>query len=117
MANSKYAEKFKDPRWQKMRLKVFEKAGWRCQNCDPDVEDRELHLHHGYYEWGIEPWDLPEDTLWCLCDECHKRAQKTFSEMKLEIGRTNPMDYDEIYETIREAREQWDSQRRDNCHA
>ncbi len=30
---SEYLEKLKDPRWQKKRLAVMERAGWKCQCC------------------------------------------------------------------------------------
>lgn len=28
-----YAKKLMDPRWQKKRLEIFKRDGWKCQNC------------------------------------------------------------------------------------
>ncbi len=47
-----YAKKLTDPRWQKMRLKVFERDGWKCVSCG--YEDRELAVHHNNYRLGLE---------------------------------------------------------------
>lgn len=65
----KYSEKLKDPRWQKLRLEVFERDEWRCQGCG-DTEST-LNVHHCYYEPQKEPWEYPLKTLTTLCDNCH----------------------------------------------
>jgi hypothetical protein len=68
----KYAEKLKDPRWQKLRLQVFERDGWRCRVCDQ--KDNTLHAHHTYYDNNTEgPWDYPQETIVTLCDTCHEK--------------------------------------------
>ncbi len=97
-----YSEKLKDPRWQKVRLIVLERDGWACVDCGSKTNT--LHVHHGYYSKG-EPWDAPIDTLWCLCEGCHELNQDTLSDLKLELGRTNPRDYGAIFDGILQARE------------
>ena len=52
-----YSDKLKDPKWQQKRLRVLEKAGFRCGRCH--VETKMLHVHHAYYEKGVEPWEYP----------------------------------------------------------
>src|SRR4051812_44568759 len=52
-----YAERLKDPRWQKRRLKVMEYAHWRCQICG--CKEKTLHCHHSYYLKGKQPWQYP----------------------------------------------------------
>ncbi len=66
----KYAEKFKDPRWQKKRLKILARDKFTCQKC----RDKEstLHIHHRYYEKGKEPWDYPDYAFITLCVDCHE---------------------------------------------
>jgi hypothetical protein len=66
-----YYEKLKDPRWQKLRLEVFERNKWTCFDCG--AKDRQLHAHHAYYEKGLEPWDYDANMIMCLCDKCHTR--------------------------------------------
>ncbi len=65
-----YSEKLKDPRWQQMRLKVFERDSWTCRSCQDSGHT--LHAHHKYYEHGRDPWDYPLDTLITLCESCHE---------------------------------------------
>jgi len=66
---NEYFEKYKDPRWQKIRLKVLERDEWVCKKCyDPDST---LHIHHRYYLKNKEPWEYPLESLITLCEECH----------------------------------------------
>jgi len=65
-----YLEKLKDPRWQKKRLKIFERDEWSCQNCAS--EEKTLCVHHRYYLQGSDPWEYPDEALVTLCEECHK---------------------------------------------
>lgn len=69
---SAYSEKLKDPRWQKKRLAVIERANWKCEGCGSAKAT--LHVHHGYYERGKAPWDYDDATLHVLCEECHLEA-------------------------------------------
>ena len=67
-----YSDKLKDPRWQKMRLLVFDRDDWKCQCCG-DTENT-LHCHHKKYISGKDPWDIDTDNLVTLCENCHKRV-------------------------------------------
>jgi hypothetical protein len=66
---TKYSDKLKDPRWQKVRLKVFERDEWTCQICFG--KESQLKVHHKYYIQGKEPWDYSLDALVTLCEKCH----------------------------------------------
>jgi len=63
------SEKLKDPRWQKLRLEVFDRDEWACQGCG-DSENT-LNVHHTYYEALKEPWEYPLRSFVTLCEECH----------------------------------------------
>lgn len=67
---SKYAEKLRDPRWQRMRLKVMERDGFACQGCG-DTRTT-LNVHHKQYVRGCDPWEYPTSALETLCENCHK---------------------------------------------
>jgi hypothetical protein len=67
---SSYSEKLKDPRWQKKRLEVLERDGWKCRLCGE--EEKTLHVHHLVYMKGFEPWEVPSGLLLTVCEECHK---------------------------------------------
>lgn len=64
-----YAEKLKDPRWQKKRLEVLNRDEFTCRYCG-DTKTT-LHVHHLYYSKGAEPWDYDECELLTVCEDCH----------------------------------------------
>lgn len=66
---TKYSDKLKDPRWQKLRLRVFERDEWTCQICFD--QESQLKVHHKYYIQGKDPWDYPLDAFVTLCEKCH----------------------------------------------
>lgn len=66
---STYHEKLKDPRWQRKRLEVMERANFTCQKCHDSK--RTLNVHHLYYMSKRDPWEYPSFALQCLCEECH----------------------------------------------
>lgn len=79
-----YAEKLRDPRWQRLRLEVMESARWECSSCGDS--DKELQVHHPAYRKGAEPWEYEAAELLCLCAKCHKETEAgkiVFSEMLL----------------------------------
>lgn len=73
-----YSDKLKDPRWQKLRLQVFDRDGWRCQLCFD--EKTTLAVHHRYYERGREPWDYPLIAFATLCSVCHEAEHLAIEE-------------------------------------
>jgi 5-methylcytosine-specific restriction endonuclease McrA len=96
---SEYFEKLKDPKWQQLRLKVFERDNWQCVICQN--KDQTLHVHHTYYKSNADPWDYDLDTLMTLCHECHEYQHETMPHTK-----------QELFETIRKLG-YWDSDRLD----
>ncbi len=65
-----YWQKLKDPRWQRKKNSILERAGYECSNCGAD--DKTLHAHHRIYRKNTEPWDYEDEVLSCLCEDCHK---------------------------------------------
>jgi len=71
MAKKTYAEKLLDPRWQQLRLKVFERDNWQCRGCESN--DKTLHAHHPVYRPYAEgPWDYDASEIITLCADCHE---------------------------------------------
>jgi len=75
-----YAEKLKDPRWQKKRLEIFERDGWKCRECG-DAKST-LNIHHQRYKSGCDPWEYDNSDLKTLCEYCHgiERDQRVEAE-------------------------------------
>jgi hypothetical protein len=72
MENKTYAEKLKDPRWQKKRLEIFQRDQFRCMECFSD--EKSLQVHHIAYK-GKNPWDTPNELLITYCYECHQKEE------------------------------------------
>lgn len=65
-----YAEKLLDPRWQQLRLRVFQRDEWKCRACGNS--SKTLHAHHPvYHPFSEGPWDYEIDSIITLCSECH----------------------------------------------
>jgi len=84
-----YAEKLKDPRWQKKRLKILERDNWTCQICHSTR--KMLTVHHTYYDIRLDPWDYPDYSLKTLCESCHDIEQKKVDSW---LASTNKLLYD-----------------------
>jgi hypothetical protein len=69
-----YAEKLKDPRWQKKRLELLELSDWSCSLCQS--KESTLHVHHHQYLNGREPWEYESDQLEVLCEKCHQEEHE-----------------------------------------
>jgi 5-methylcytosine-specific restriction endonuclease McrA len=79
-----YFAKLKDPRWQKLRLKVLDRDDWACLCCGGKTET--LHVHHGYYEGKYDPWDYDEETLHTVCESCHDHANDLRRDVQREVA-------------------------------
>lgn len=65
-------DKYRDPRWQRKRLEILQRDEWTCHACN--ATDKTLHVHHKYYNGN--PWNVPDDALQTLCEECHAMLGK-----------------------------------------
>jgi len=62
-----YKEKLKDPRWQKKRLEIMRRDGFKCVECGNDKI--ELHVHH--LKYSGDPWETSNSDLITVCHHCH----------------------------------------------
>ncbi len=67
---AEFSAQYKDPRWQKKRLEVMERDGFRCRKCLTNEE--QLHVHHLKYTRGAYVWEYPDSNLVTLCESCHE---------------------------------------------
>lgn len=94
-----FKDQYKHPKWQKKRLEILERDNYTCLDCG-DTE-KQLHVHHGYYERDKNLWDYENRTLWCLCEDCHKEWDKTKRKIHKMIAYMNLSDAKHIWEVIR----------------
>lgn len=89
-----YAEKLKDPRWQKKRLEILNRDEFTCQYCFSQTET--LHVHHLQYIYSKEPWDYDNKFLITYCKKCHDDITKFDKQAnaiiisELMVGLNNP---------------------------
>ena len=69
-----YAEKLRDPRWQKKRLEIMSRDSFTCRYCGD--KEKTLNVHHKFYRKAKSPWDYDDECYVTLCEDCHKRAEK-----------------------------------------
>ena len=88
-----YRQKLRDPRWQKVRLTVFERDEWRCQRPDcHSPEHTPLAVHHKNYISGRDPWDYPLTDLITFCEPCHDREHALSTAEPMVEGRVYAWD-------------------------
>jgi len=100
-----YWEKLKDPRWQKIRLEVLGAEKFCCEVCG-DSEST-LHVHHGYYRKGAEPWDYPTDSLHALCESCHDNIGMETKEIHERLALLRPELLFDVVKLLNEFEDAW----------
>jgi len=73
LSYAEYQKALKHPKWQRKRLKIFERDGWMCKTCKS--KNKTLHVHHKEYTKRY-PWNEPNKNLITVCEDCHKRKHK-----------------------------------------
>ena len=86
-----YAEKLKDPRWQKKRLEIFNRDNWKCTKCGNDKIT--LAVHHESYSGN--PWEVSNDKLTTICEPCHKKEHNIQTK---DFRLNQPLIVKEIYD-------------------
>jgi len=95
-----YSEKLKDVRWQKKRLEVLERAGWKCEDCGA-AEGVCLHVHHKWYEREKEPRGYPDECFVACCEDCHDAREQMKREMAVLFPSLTPEMQSVMFEAAR----------------
>ena len=74
-----YSEMLKSPLWQKRRLEIMERDKWKCCLCNTD--DKQLHVHHTYYDSELNLWDYDDESMVTVCLDCHKNIHKELNKI------------------------------------
>jgi hypothetical protein len=100
MANTtgNWADQYKDPRWQKKRLEIMERDGFKCRSCGS--AEKTLNVHHAYYEKGAKVWEYPEETMITWCEDCHGSSHKTIKDIQVELLELSSCNLDLFYNLI-----------------
>ena len=74
-----YQEQIKHPKWQKKRLEILERDGFKCRVCKS--EERQLHVHHLYYVPKMLTWEYDNEGLVTVCDEHHEQLTRDLPKL------------------------------------
>jgi hypothetical protein len=77
-----YSEKLNSPKWQRNRLEIMERDGFKCGSCKS--EDKTLHVHH--WKYSGNPWESDNADLQTLCEDCHSQVEESISILKQGFG-------------------------------
>jgi len=62
--------RLKHPEWQRKRLEIFNRDGFKCIICNSD--EKEPHIHHFKYSPNTDPWDYDDSNFITYCHQCHE---------------------------------------------
>ncbi len=75
-----YTSELRKAGWQRKRLEILLRDQWCCVSClnGPDeTPNIMLQVHHkSYPERGKQIWEVDDDQLVTLCDDCHERHHR-----------------------------------------
>ena len=103
--NQNYSELLKHPKWQKKRLMVMKLQDFSCEICG--TEDKTLNVHHMYYDKNLKPWEYPDQSLHCLCENCHKEIQEIQNQIKKQIGKIEISDIEKVLGYLKGLESTW----------
>jgi hypothetical protein len=83
-----YSDLLRDPRWQRLRLEVFQRDDFSCQICGD--KETSLQVHHHFYLKGRNPWDYGHDQLTTLCEPCHEKTSERMLELRVGLSLLKP---------------------------
>lgn len=63
-----YSSQIKDGRWQRKRLEIMQRDGFKCKICN-SIDA--LNVHHLHYEPRTKIWEYDNESLVTLCENCH----------------------------------------------
>lgn len=73
-----YINQLKDGRWQRKRLEIMQRDGFKCKVCG---SENALNVHHLYYQAGAKIWEYDDETLVTLCEICHNVIHKDLAKI------------------------------------
>ncbi len=56
------------------------------QKEDKWIYVNDMHVHHTYYQVGLDPWEYPKNSLQALCWDCHEKLHENTYIPHLDIN-------------------------------
>ena len=78
-----YSEQLKHPEWKRKRFEIIHRDGATCCMCG--YVGNKLNVHHNGYLPNKMAWEYPNEMLFTLCYDCHKKVHRSlYFERKME---------------------------------
>lgn len=94
MSQKSYRELLRDPRWQRRRLEIMQRASFRCESCL--AGDKTLNVHHRIYRRGADPWEYADHELTCLCEQCHETEHQWRQRLQEALAQLRRADIEQV---------------------
>lgn len=82
-----YAEKLRNPLWQRKRLEILDRDRFECVECGDSTST--LHVDHKLYRKGKDPWEYGHEELQTLCAKCHVDVENERTALKERMSTFN----------------------------
>lgn len=82
-----YNEERNSVEWQRKVDEIRRRDNYTCQVCG--AQDKQVQVHHTWYNPNLHYWDYPNKQLITLCKECHEKETvltRQFKENKDRLG-------------------------------
>lgn len=74
-----YLEQIRNPKWQKKRLEIMQRDGFKCCICK--ANDKPLNVHHLYYMPKTLIWEYDNEAMKTVCEEHHEQLTKDLPKL------------------------------------
>lgn len=74
-----YKAQLKHPKWQKKRLEIMQRDGFKCRICKS--EEKQLQVHHLYYLPNTKIWEYDNEGMVTVCNEHHEQLTKDLPKL------------------------------------
>lgn len=66
-----YNEERNSVEWQRKVDEIRQRDNYTCQLCG--AQDKQVQVHHTWYNQKLHYWEYPNEQLITLCKECHAK--------------------------------------------
>jgi hypothetical protein len=82
--NSSYLSKLNTEEWKRFSRSTRDQRNF-CECCK--LGDRQLQVHHLFYDPSRELWEYTNEEVVVLCDSCHREIHEQLKKFRLYIFR------------------------------
>jgi hypothetical protein len=89
--------KFSDLRWHRKRDELLEQASNCCEECESTVG---VQIHICYGDSEADPWEWPDNSFRCLCEEHKRRRQDLDKDIRRALAQFTTQELDPLADAL-----------------